>query len=43
MNWMRTRLAFSIFRSALLCLRGTRVGAPLAQHFEFACVDAHIS
>ena len=35
---VRTRLAFSIFR-------GTRVGfyAPLAQHFEFACADAHVS
>ena len=45
MNWIRTRLAFSILRSALLCLRGTTVGfyAPLAQHFEFACVDAHIA
>ena len=44
MNWIRTRLAFSILRSALLCLRGTRVGfyAPLAQHFEFACADVHM-
>ena len=34
-----------IFRSALLCFIGTRVGfyAPLAQHFEFACADAHVS
>ena len=45
MNWIRTRLAFSILRSVLLRLRDTRVGfhAPLAQHFEFACADAHIS
>ena len=45
MNWIGTRLAFSILRSALLCLRGTRAGfyALLAQHFEFACADAHIS
>ena len=45
MNWIWTRLAFSILRSALLCLRGTRVGfyAPLSQHFEFACADAHVS
>ena len=44
MNWIRTRLTFSIFRSASLCLRDTRVGfyVPLAQHFEFACADAHI-
>ena len=25
MQWLRTRLSFSILRSALLCLRGTRV------------------
>ena len=45
MNWIWTRLAFSILRSALLRLRGTRVGfyALLAQHFEFACADTHIS
>ena len=44
MNWIRTRLTFSILQSALLCLRGTRVVfyALLAQHFEFACADAHI-
>ena len=25
MQWLRTRLSFSILRSALLCMRGTRV------------------
>ena len=44
LNWIRTHLAFSILHSSLLCLRDTRVGfyAPLAQHFEFACGEAHI-
>jgi hypothetical protein len=44
MNWIRTRLNFSIIRSALLSLRGTRGNfyAPLKQHFEFACADVGV-
>ena len=30
--WMRCRLSFSLLRSALLCLRGTRCSAPKATH-----------
>ena len=42
MNW--TRLNFSIIRSTLLCLRGTRVHfyAPVTQYFEFAFAEANM-
>ena len=44
LHWIRTRLAFSILRSALLCLRGIGVSfyAPLKQQFKFVCMDAHL-
>ncbi len=46
MNWIRTRIHFSIIRSALLCLRGTRVifytSAPITEHFEFPCAEANM-
>ena len=38
------RLNFSIIRSTLLCLRGTRVNfyAPVTQYFEFAFAEANM-
>ena len=44
--WMRCRLSFSLLRSALLCLRGTRSPAPRPSadlDFEAAVVDSRIN
>lgn len=46
--WMRCRLSFSLLRSALVCLRGTRTPAPRATHiadldFEATVVDSRIN
>ena len=45
--WMRCRLSFSLLRSALICLRGTRSSAPRAinvadEDFEAAVVESRI-
>ena len=44
--WMRCRLSFSLLRSALLCLRGTKTTAPRPRadiDFEAAVVDSRIN
>lgn len=46
--WMRCRLSFSLLRSALLCLRGTRYSAPTATDisdldYEVSVVESDIS
>lgn len=46
-SWMRCRLSFSLLRSALVCLRGTRSSMPQATHvadldFEVTVVDSRI-
>lgn len=46
--WMRCRLSFSLLRSALLCLRGTRSPAPrstdvVGLDFEMTVVDSRIN
>ena len=46
--WMRCRLSFSLLRSALLCLRGTKSPAPRAStvgdlDFEATVVDSRIN
>ncbi|XP_076042251.1 uncharacterized protein LOC143026133 [Oratosquilla oratoria] len=47
-SWMRCRLSFSLLRSALLCLRGTRSPPPKSAHiqnldFEQTVVDSRIN
>ena len=45
LNWIRTRLSFSMIRSTLLCLRGTRVpfyNAHLADNFTVAIAEANL-
>ncbi|XP_076051403.1 uncharacterized protein LOC143031456 [Oratosquilla oratoria] len=47
-SWMRCRLSFSLQRSALLCLRGTRSPPPNSAHiqnldFEQTVVDSRIN
>ena len=47
LNWMRCRLSFSLIRSAIMCLRGTRsiYHRPIfsGDTMDVACSEGHIS
>ena len=46
--WLRCRLSFSLLRSAILCLRGTRSSNPRPLHveneaYELVVAESHIA